>query len=654
MTRRPRSHQIEDESRAALRTAFPDSWVIDHVQADYGLDERVEIFDFGGASTGLVFYVQLKATEQPDLPRALRLRVDKEHLAYWNSFSDPVMITLWHVPSKRLYWKWIHYHHPYVKRALRNPRSANLAPRSETVNLMDSDAWNPADERDIVLELRFLKKLSQGGVRFPLDIGVTRSSIDTPSDAMFSSFLSEIRRVVGPQYVRWHEGSEHPGRIHLFLGSRHLQVRVGRPMLSMTDLLERQTWQELLPFEVGTMLGIGLSNTGSVATGIQLVGRYAYRSQFVGSVKSPGYHLLQMSIIKASRYDLALDLVSHWLRESDPPNVPSAMAMLSVVSCSDSLMQPDSERLEELVGSLDRHLQEIVRTAPMFAARQAEKLGRYSEAADIYNSLKRRVSDQSSAPEELLDSSARIDLKMEQYESAIETLSALLDLRGDDQTRLRLSRAYLKAGQYSHAAEILRDIRSPRLAGQTRLAGVVLLFLTRGLKLEQQTRRSDEVDRLARAVDPEGDPNRIRSAFNSALLLDAVAPNTWRFQTLLVFSAHREVSLGALAVAVMAYVCEDDSEWFVFALVEALSDGAVQLAAMVSEAAIELFSPDIVSVARRLIGPGDICDRVVNLLQAVMTIKEGGLAVATASGQDSEARDSVAIFGIDTFDGVRI
>ena len=67
MPRRTRAHELEALSRSAMRACLPPGWVVRDVhQDDYGVDQQVEIFD-DGLATGLMFHVQLKATDEPSL-----------------------------------------------------------------------------------------------------------------------------------------------------------------------------------------------------------------------------------------------------------------------------------------------------------------------------------------------------------------------------------------------------------------------------------------------------------------------------------------------------------------------------------------------------------------------------------------------------------
>jgi Domain of unknown function (DUF4365) len=106
MPQRPREHELETESQRALANAVPSGWVVRHLENDYGIDGTVEIFE-GGHATALSFHVQLKATDNADLPNALRsVRFPLERAEYYSDQKLPVLIVLYHAPSEQLYTRW--------------------------------------------------------------------------------------------------------------------------------------------------------------------------------------------------------------------------------------------------------------------------------------------------------------------------------------------------------------------------------------------------------------------------------------------------------------------------------------------------------------------------------------------------------------------
>src|SRR4030043_1323937 len=100
MVKRPRSHQLEDESWRALSNSIPNQWVLRKPQPDYGIDGEVEIFDESGSSTGLLFFVQLKGTDTKEKAKALSCRMQLKTLRYYKSLLLPVLLIRYHSPSK--------------------------------------------------------------------------------------------------------------------------------------------------------------------------------------------------------------------------------------------------------------------------------------------------------------------------------------------------------------------------------------------------------------------------------------------------------------------------------------------------------------------------------------------------------------------------
>jgi tetratricopeptide (TPR) repeat protein len=104
MPLRPRSHEIEEEQRIAFGQLMS-GWVFRPLNSDYGIDGEVEIFE-DGAATGLVFLVQLKATDAVSLQKALSVRISMRAYNYYRSREQPVLVVRYHAPSKRMFALW--------------------------------------------------------------------------------------------------------------------------------------------------------------------------------------------------------------------------------------------------------------------------------------------------------------------------------------------------------------------------------------------------------------------------------------------------------------------------------------------------------------------------------------------------------------------
>jgi hypothetical protein len=103
LAKRPRSHQLEDESITAFRAARPSRWPVRKKDDDYGIDLEVEIFDDNDISTGLLFFVQLKAT---DAESERKVALEREYLEDICRYDSPTIIVRYFARDGVLYWAW--------------------------------------------------------------------------------------------------------------------------------------------------------------------------------------------------------------------------------------------------------------------------------------------------------------------------------------------------------------------------------------------------------------------------------------------------------------------------------------------------------------------------------------------------------------------
>lgn len=88
--KRRRTARIEDDSRRAFEDALGEFFVYRELRRDIGVDGEVEVFG-GDDTTGLTFDVQLRATDEMDLRRARRVRIELGQAEYWRSRPGPTV-----------------------------------------------------------------------------------------------------------------------------------------------------------------------------------------------------------------------------------------------------------------------------------------------------------------------------------------------------------------------------------------------------------------------------------------------------------------------------------------------------------------------------------------------------------------------------------
>ena len=151
MPKRPRQHQLEAESQHAFIGVLPRGWVYRSITPDYGLDGSVEVFDETEVATGGMFFVQLKGTDEDDLSKALCIRLRTETLAYYRTLLLPVLVVVYHAPTKSLFAR----HVPKAE----VPESGQA---TQTFRLAEEDRWGDAV---VSQTLELLRQLKDVGLR---------------------------------------------------------------------------------------------------------------------------------------------------------------------------------------------------------------------------------------------------------------------------------------------------------------------------------------------------------------------------------------------------------------------------------------------------------------------------------------------------------
>lgn len=154
MPQRTQSHVLESASRLAFEQSLPERWVFRDVSPDYGIDGTVEVFDKSGKATGDFFLVQLKATRNERLTKALSIRLKNTTARYFSSQILPVLVVLFHAPTNALFAKWY------------EPSLNVLKTRSTvTFALSLDDRWTGARIPEALFSLQRARKVNALGRR---------------------------------------------------------------------------------------------------------------------------------------------------------------------------------------------------------------------------------------------------------------------------------------------------------------------------------------------------------------------------------------------------------------------------------------------------------------------------------------------------------
>lgn len=161
MPKRTRSHRLEDISIVEFQRLLPDEWVCRSKDKDYGVDLEVEIFDEGGNSTGLLFYVQLKATDSEEAERSVSMKLDR--LEYLASLDAPSILVRYCDATRATHFMWITNVFAQI---------GNTSAASTTVKFSEADAWDDETPSKILQTVKVLRTIRAESRRLPLGLTV--------------------------------------------------------------------------------------------------------------------------------------------------------------------------------------------------------------------------------------------------------------------------------------------------------------------------------------------------------------------------------------------------------------------------------------------------------------------------------------------------
>lgn len=156
---RSRSHILEEESLFELKKILPTDWVIREKPKDYGIDVEIEIFTSKGKYTGIVFWIQLKATDSEKLKdqRSIRMQIDK--IRQLASYDLPVAIFRYNSNNKNFYFDWI-IRYGYL--------SSSSKKKSFNIEFQDHHLWSNDSANQIISFLKSKNRFGNNSFTFPI------------------------------------------------------------------------------------------------------------------------------------------------------------------------------------------------------------------------------------------------------------------------------------------------------------------------------------------------------------------------------------------------------------------------------------------------------------------------------------------------------
>lgn len=147
---------------------------------DYGIDAEIEIFGTDDKATGLLFWAQLRGTDDVSHARSLSLSIDQ--LNYYNNLDLPVLIVRYCRPTDEIFIKW----HFTIK-----PTEEQFSQKTMTVHFSLEDLWTEATPAKLNRLMRSLRHVQRIPATQPVLIDLRNNGMDASS---FFRLESELDR----------------------------------------------------------------------------------------------------------------------------------------------------------------------------------------------------------------------------------------------------------------------------------------------------------------------------------------------------------------------------------------------------------------------------------------------------------------------------
>lgn len=322
MPSRPEEHQLEEKSILAFCQHLPDGWVFRKEDPDYGIDGSVEIFE-DGSSTGLRFYVQLKATSKSD-NREVRLK--RETAEYYLELDLPVLIVLYIDPEDRLLARWIHQFDPY---------HGGWGEKWVTLTLSDEDEWTNQTAESIAETTRKISTVHRSEIFFPMSWRVSFREAEIGGTA--SSRLDSLLRRKASQVdsILTFTALEEENIGGLEVDSERAVATLADRFFSTIHLRGEHVSPDQLTSILLTLAGLTLSQAGQHSSAARIFSAFAASSPSV--VSKEVWKRISASMVQAGHIEDLLT-ISEQLhgKEKAPMIIPATqMQILRIPSLSE-------------------------------------------------------------------------------------------------------------------------------------------------------------------------------------------------------------------------------------------------------------------------------------------------------------------------------
>jgi tetratricopeptide (TPR) repeat protein len=340
MTKRVKQHQLEDLSRAKYSLAIPRNWVMRDKEKDYGIDAEVEIFDDKDRASGLVYWIQLKATETRDRLAAKKVDLSIDAIKYYKSLDIPVLIVRYSENGDLFYSKWAHEIDLfYAKKGAKTIR----------ITFYDEDLWSDNSAVKTIKYLKKLRAIKAGAITLPVStlMVVKDDTINgIPRGVFMSAYRQALQRF---SQIAVYQPDSEKADLCTSLKDDELFISLASVTgCTFHSIQDRDTEGFAEGVVADVLLGLAVSLVGIGQ--IEMSARILLDNKLIDRFFQKQELLIKFIpiIIKTSRYGEIIDAVCDMIDLNDD-NIIESIATVSAVAVADSDNLDKCNKLQKLL-----------------------------------------------------------------------------------------------------------------------------------------------------------------------------------------------------------------------------------------------------------------------------------------------------------------
>lgn len=525
MPKRTKNHELEDTSRFKFQSVIPNNWVFRNKEKDYGIDGEVEIFDEVGNATGLIFFVQLKATSSRKKSTIMNVDLKIETIKYYKKLDVPVLLVRYSEFEDKFYLKWVYNLDLFFLK--KRQKKLRIKFKSE-------DRWNSKSNELVLKRLRQIRNIKQGRFSYPFNVSVNIID-DSVNSKSREVLLIELKRKLKKysDYLRVSKPSD--TLLNIELSNDKLSINlIDLSACTFHRIFDRKKDQFSEDIAKDILLGIGiiLFNLGHVERLAEIIFKNNLEDSLILREEILEHCLPQL--IQSSYVNDVLKLIDNIYENIESTKLRAAIDLTTLFSRG-SKNESTKEAVEYFLnGRLNKAIEKKDDSLIGIAH---YNLGNFYKGVNenrkaIYHYIRaKRFEPIYLKQDYFFTELGGLFFEQTYFKFSAKLYRVAVELGADIKVKALLGDALLYSGEYSQSINTfedylrtLNDNEHPILEFQLKYLCISEIVEEEGI--EKQIRKTVQSSKVA-DISKIDDPNEIEKRLKSALELDLLSPLAW-------------------------------------------------------------------------------------------------------------------------------